>query len=61
MPYNAFFPCLQEFRMCRSKREQQKTDVCSEKKEDTTVREKNSLLFLNLVLKININLKNKLF
>ena len=32
MCQNAFFPCLQEIIMCRSKREEQKTDVWSDKK-----------------------------
>jgi len=31
---NAFFPCLQEIRMRRSKREEQKTDVWSDKKSE---------------------------
>jgi len=50
MSQNAFFPCLQETRMRRSKKEEQKIDVRSDKKEDTMVEEKkNSLLFLNFV------------
>ena len=36
MCQNAFFPCPQEIRMRRSKREEQKTDVWSDKKEDMT-------------------------
>ena len=34
------FPCLQETRMRRSKKEEQKIDVRSDKKEDTMVEEK---------------------
>ena len=40
MCQNAFFPCLQETRMRRSKKEEQKIDVRSDKKEDTMVEEK---------------------
>ena len=53
-------PCLQGIRMRRSTKEEQKTDVWSDKKEDTTVGEKKfTALFLNFVKK-NFNLKNKL-
>ena len=47
MCQNVFFPCLQETRIRRSKREEQKTDEWSDKKEDTTVGEK----FKNKLLK----------
>jgi len=45
--------------MRRSKREEQKTDVRSEKKKHTTVGEKNSLLFFKFCLK-KFKIKNKL-
>ena len=49
-----FFPCLQGIKMRRTKREGQKTDVCSDKKKiDTTVREKKfTALFVILLKKI---------
>ena len=34
MCQNAIFPCLQGIIMCRSKREEQKTDVWPDKKKD---------------------------
>ena len=46
-----------EIRICRSMREEQEIDVWLDKK-DTTIGEKNSLLFSNFVKKIKI--KNKL-
>jgi len=48
MCQNAFFPCLQEIRMCRSKREEQKSDVRSDKKKIQKL-DKKSLLFLNFL------------
>ena len=49
---NAFFPCLQGIRMCRCKREEQKTDVWSDKKKIQGSEKKNSVLFLNFFKQI---------
>ena len=47
--------CLQGIRMRRSTKEEQKTDVWSDKKEDTTVREKKfTALFFKFVKKNSI-------
>ena len=54
MCQNACFPCLQETRMRRSKREEQKTDVDDQiKRRYNSRRTKNSLLFLNLLKILN--------
>ena len=45
MCQNAFFPCLQEIRMCRSKREEQKSDVRSDKKKIQQLDKKNHCFF----------------
>jgi len=58
MRQNAFFSCLQETRMRRSKREEQKTDVCSDKRKIQRLEKKNHCFkfcsknsyFLNLVI-----------
>ena len=60
MCQDAFFPCVQGIKMRRSEREEQKQ---INQKEETTVREKNSLLFLKFDFKIiylKINVKKEL-
>ena len=51
MCQNAFFPCLQETRMRRSKKEEQKIDVWSDKKEDTMVEQKKFTALFKFCLK----------
>ena len=61
MCQDAFFPCVQGIKMRRSEREEQKQMY--NQKEETTVREKNSLLFLKFDFKIiylKINVKKEL-
>ena len=54
---NTFFPCLQGIKMRRTKREGQKTDVCSDKKKIQQSEKKNhcSLKKKNFNFNLKIN------